>query len=295
MTGESRWRVATHSGPFHADDVFACALLRTFLAGEVELVRTRDPAVIARSDLVVDVGGQYDPARCRFDHHQRAYRGPLSSAGMVLGWLEQTGKLSPGLASQLRKEWVEYIDAVDNGRRQPHAGVPCIVTIVAALSEQAETGAELDARFVDAVAMCEGILRGLCANERRNREAGAAVLEAMRRAESAGSRILVFDRHHKWKRAYFERGGAHHPSDYVLFPDEEGCWRLLGIPAGDGSQHLKRPLPVEWAGLADAELARVVGVPGAKFCHKNGFVAVFASEAAARGAIARWHLDQPRA
>lgn len=63
-------------------------------------------------------------------------------------------------------------------------------------------------------------------------------------------------------------------------------------PADDGSTRVRRPLPIEWAGLVDDELSRVVGVPGAAFCHKNGFVAVFANEAAARAAIARWRLDQ---
>jgi uncharacterized UPF0160 family protein len=291
-SGAKTLRVVTHSGPFHADEAFACALLRIFLGQTLELVRTRDPAIISRADLVLDVGGEYDPRRGRFDHHQRTYHGPLSSAGMVLSWLEHTGKVASGFASQLRKDWVEYIDAVDNGRRQPTNGVPCIVTIVAALGEQAHAPDELDARFMDAVAMCEGILRGLCANERRNHEDSSAVEEAMRRAEAAGSRVLVFDRHYKWKRAYFQHGGAHHPSDYVLFPDEEGSWRLLGIPADDGSTRVRRPLPIEWAGLVDDELSRVVGVPGAEFCHKNRFVAVFANEAAARAAIARWRLDQ---
>jgi uncharacterized UPF0160 family protein len=285
-------RVVTHSGPFHADEVFACALLRTFLDQPVEVVRTRDAASIARADVAVDVSGEYDPDRCRFDHHQRAYSGRLSSAGMVLHWLEQTGKVGARLAAQLRKDWVDYIDAVDNGRRKPTSGVPCISTIVGALAEQADAADEFDARFMEAVAMCEGVLRGLSANERRNHEASYAVTEAMRRAEEMQSRVLTFDRHYKWKRTYFEHDGVNHPSDYVLFPDADGSWRLLGIPAEDGSERLKRPLPIEWAGLADEELAKVVGVPGAKFCHKNRFVAVFATEAAAREAIARWNLDQ---
>jgi uncharacterized UPF0160 family protein len=283
-------RVVTHSGPFHADEVFACALLRVFLGAEVELVRTRDPALIEAAEIAIDVGGEYDPRRGRFDHHQRSYQGPLSAAGMVLSWLEHTGKLPPSFAAQLRQDWVDYIDAVDNGRRVPGGGVPCISVIVSTLAEQAESLEDFDARFMDAVALCQGVLRGLWANERRNHEAAAAVLAAMRRAEAAGSRVLAFDRHYKWKRAYFEHGGADHPSDYVLFPDQDGSWRLLGIPADDGSFGLKRPLPAPWAGLVDDELSNVVGVPGAKFCHKNRFIAVFANEAAAQAAIAQWGL-----
>jgi len=285
-------RVATHSGPFHADEVFAVALLRVFGGADVELVRTRDAVLIARADVAVDVGGEYEPARGRFDHHQRTYHGPLSSAGMVLHWLEHSGKIAAGLAAQLRKDWVEYIDAVDNGRRSPGGGVPCLSTIVAVLAEQACSAADFDQRFLEAVGLCEGILRGLCAMDHRSREASSAVAAAMQRAQAEGSRILVFDRHYKWKRAYFEAGGAHHPSDFVLFPDEDGSWRVLGIPDDAGSLGLKRPLPAEWAGLADDELSRVIGVPGAKFCHRNRFIAVFETESAARAALARWRLDQ---
>jgi uncharacterized UPF0160 family protein len=288
----SLMRVVTHPGPFHADEVFAFALLRAFLGPELELTRTRDPALIAQADLAIDVGGEYDPERRRFDHHQRSYVGPLSSAGMVLRWLEHTGKVSARLAAQLRTDWVDYIDAVDNGRRNPGGGVPCLSIIISVLAEQANSPAEFDAHFLEAVALCEGLLRGLRAMEHRSEAASLAVAGAMRSAEATGSRILVFARHYKWKRAYFEHGGAHHPTDYVLFPDDDGSWRLLCIPDELSSLGLKRPLPAEWAGLVDDALSKVVGVDGAKFCHKNRFIAAFATEAAARAAIAQWGLDR---
>lgn len=145
--------------------------------------------------------------------------------------------------------------------------------------------------------------RGLCVCalarlSRSRRRAGAHARSRHRRASrpgapaAPGSRILALDRHHKWKRAYFEQGGVHHPTDYVLFPDDDGSRRLLAIPAENGSSCLKRALPAEWAGLVEDVLSRAVGVPGAAFCHKNRHVAVFASEAAARAASARWRLDQ---
>lgn len=34
-------------------------------------MRTRDPEKLASCDIVVDVGGEYDPQRHRYDHHQR--------------------------------------------------------------------------------------------------------------------------------------------------------------------------------------------------------------------------------
>ena len=49
-------KVVTHSGTFHADDVFAFAILREAL-GAFDFVRTRDMAEIEAADLVFDVGG----------------------------------------------------------------------------------------------------------------------------------------------------------------------------------------------------------------------------------------------
>ena len=66
--------VATHDGGFHADDIFAIAVLRQAL-GELEVVRTRDAEKQAAADLRVDVGGRSDAATGDFDHHQRGGAG----------------------------------------------------------------------------------------------------------------------------------------------------------------------------------------------------------------------------
>ena len=67
--------IGTHSGHFHADEALAVWMLREHLpeyAGS-PLVRTRDPARLAECHTVVDVGGEHDAARRRFDHHQRGF------------------------------------------------------------------------------------------------------------------------------------------------------------------------------------------------------------------------------
>src|SRR5690349_2932309 len=94
--------VATHDGPFHADDVMAFALVRTFYDSDAKVVRTRDPQKIAAAHIAVDVGTEYDPSRLRFDHHQSSYQGPFSAAGMVLDWLAQQGRMDAELAGSLR-------------------------------------------------------------------------------------------------------------------------------------------------------------------------------------------------
>ncbi|PHH67682.1 hypothetical protein CDD80_612 [Ophiocordyceps camponoti-rufipedis] len=83
--------IGTHNGHFHADEALAVHMLRMLPAyREASLVRTRDSARLAACDIVVDVGGEYDVGRRRFDHHQRSFdkvfpgrATKLSSAGLV--------------------------------------------------------------------------------------------------------------------------------------------------------------------------------------------------------------------
>lgn len=64
-------KIATHNGKFHADEVFAVSLLRRLdRFKDAEIIRTRDAELLKTADVVVDVGGQYDPLTHRYDHHQ---------------------------------------------------------------------------------------------------------------------------------------------------------------------------------------------------------------------------------
>jgi uncharacterized UPF0160 family protein len=279
--------IATHDGPFHADDVMAVALLRTFVDPAAELVRTRDPARIAKADLVVDVGGVYDPARGRFDHHQNSYQGAYSSAGMVLAWLTDARKLHPELAAQLASGIVDYLDHVDNGRVAPKPDVPCFPRIVDALNRPARNHAEFDGAFREAAAFAGAWLRGLVAEHDLVMEARARVKPAMDDAVARGSRILFLDAFLPWKPVYFANGGETHPTDYVLHPGTDGSWHVVAIPPKLGDFAQKSPLPAEWAGLTDERLEAVTGVKGSVFSHKNRFIAVFKTRDAALEAMRR--------
>ena len=66
--------IATHSGTFHADDVFGVGVLMGVFPSHT-LIRTRKQALIDTANYVVDVGGIWDAASGRFDHHQRGFEG----------------------------------------------------------------------------------------------------------------------------------------------------------------------------------------------------------------------------
>ncbi|XP_069133181.1 MYG1 exonuclease-like [Argopecten irradians] len=66
-------KIGTHNGSFHCDEVLACFLLRQLPQyKDAQIKRTRDPAVLDTCDIVVDVGGVFDPEKNKFDHHQRS-------------------------------------------------------------------------------------------------------------------------------------------------------------------------------------------------------------------------------
>jgi uncharacterized UPF0160 family protein len=123
-----------HSGHFHADEALAVYLLRllpTFSSSP--LIRTRDPTDLAKCHTVVDVGGEHDPSRNRFDHHQRGFNvtfpgrnTKLSAAGLVYLHLgraiiaQVTGLAEDKaetvvLHEQLYADLIEAFDANDNG------------------------------------------------------------------------------------------------------------------------------------------------------------------------------------
>lgn len=62
-----------------------------YKAISADLVRSRDPAILDKCDIVVDVGAVYDHEKKRYDHHQRGFEEvlglgfntKLSSAGLV--------------------------------------------------------------------------------------------------------------------------------------------------------------------------------------------------------------------
>jgi len=64
-------RIGTHDGRFHCDEALACTMLKNYTAKfkNATVIRSRDPKVWDECDILVDVGGKYDPPRL-LDHHQ---------------------------------------------------------------------------------------------------------------------------------------------------------------------------------------------------------------------------------
>jgi hypothetical protein len=101
-------QILTHPGSAHKDEFFACCLL--IAVHKVPIVR-REPSADDLNDpatIVVDVGGEHDPARMNFDHHQFPADAPpicaLSLVMMHLGIYED---------ARLFCEWLEPAEWFD--------------------------------------------------------------------------------------------------------------------------------------------------------------------------------------
>lgn len=100
--------ILTHPGGAHRDEFLACAVLAAIHG--CRIVR-REPGGEDLADpgvAVVDVGGEHDPARSNFDHHQFGVDGPLWCAlSLVL--------MDLGLYEDARAfcEWLETAERFD--------------------------------------------------------------------------------------------------------------------------------------------------------------------------------------
>ncbi|XP_035779764.1 MYG1 exonuclease-like [Anopheles albimanus] len=152
---EGRLKIGTHNGIFHCDELLACFMLQQLPQyATAQIVRSRDSKILDGCDIVVDVGGTFDRARHRYDHHQGSFNETLnslrpelnspwnirlSSAGLVYTYfgeevLREVVKRKLGLAldadclrAVYRKVYdgmICEVDAIDNGVPMFEGGEP---------------------------------------------------------------------------------------------------------------------------------------------------------------------------
>jgi uncharacterized UPF0160 family protein len=275
-------KVATHSGSFHADDVFAIAAL-ALLGEPVEVVRTRDAETMAACDVRIDVGFAFDPATGDFDHHQRGGAGERENgiryASFGLVWREYGARLCGGdevIAERVDRSLVQAVDANDTGQAVAAPvldGVrPMTVSgVIGSLNptwEEALTPEEERARFDEAIALAARVLEREIASATAQKRAVRLVTDAI--ASAADPRVIALDRDVPWKEVVV---GTAPDALFVAYPKRQG-WGLEAVPRVLGSFENRRDLPAAWAGLDGPELAALTGVEDALFCHAKRFLVV---------------------
>ena len=266
--------IVTHNGNFHADDVFSIAALKSIFPS-FELIRTRDLDIIAKADMVIDVGGEYDADTDRFDHHQRGGAGerengiPYSSFGLI--WQKYGLEICQGnqdVANAVDAGLVSTIDAIDCGHVEGiYKGISLSQTI-GMFNPTWQEDSHFDSCFDEAVDFALRVLTRFIASANGGISAKEIVAKAINDAEDP--RVIVLEKYTPWKRT------VHALSEealYVVYPSQTGQWRIQTVPVELGSFEDRKSLPKQWAGLSDQELKDVTGIDDAMFCHNGLFIA----------------------
>jgi uncharacterized UPF0160 family protein len=291
--------IVTHGGKFHADDAWAVAALH-ILHPEADLVRTREPAIIETADFVVDVGGIWDPATGRFDHHQKGFSGarqsgvPYASAGLV--WRDfgarcvrqlaetHTGRqISDDTAQQIAwaidADIVQYLDLSDVGAAKNAPGGYGLSAVISGYNpnwldeERLGYGEEADAYRLQQFRRAMAFLADVMANAVKYRVGAMLALEQVRKAEVLEGGRLLYLKNSALPWSSVVRKEMPDVLFVISHNLQEQRYMLHTVPASVDSFDARADLPAAWAGLRDADLAAVTGVPDAGFCHNGRFIA----------------------
>jgi len=297
--------IATHSGSFHADDVFGVGVLMGVFPSHT-LVRTRQNAAIAAADFAVDVGGLWDAATGRFDHHQRGFTGArpsqtvngversgvgYASAGLLWsaygadyvatvanqhGWPLNTQAIA-AVVQSIDASLVQYLDIVDTGQGDVAPGLFGLSSLLSQLNtnwmEEAGLGAQAKAqlqeeRFREAVAITRRFLDRAIVKQISQIRSRDTVRNAPRLLD--GRVLHLQEGGMPWTRVVVEEMPE---VLFVIYPDSDGNqYQIKTVPVQVDSFDSRLDLPASWAGLRDQELAAISGVEDSVFCHMNLFI-----------------------
>ncbi|XP_072521834.1 MYG1 exonuclease [Salminus brasiliensis] len=303
-------KIGTHNGTFHCDEVLACYFLRQLPEyKDAGIVRTRDPAELAKCDVVVDVGGVFDPKQHRYDHHQRTFvetfnslcpEKPwvtkLSSAGLVyvhfgrqmlshLTHLAQDSRQLEVLYDKLYENFIEEVDAVDNGISQCDGEARYAVsTTLSARVGHLNPRWNSDSQDTEESFQKAMALVGAEFQDRLDYYQNAwlparvvveAAVQARHQVDPSGEIVMLAQGGCPWKEHLFsleKELKVEIPIKFVLYPDQNGQWRVQCVPAGLNTFQNRLSLLEEWRGIRDDALSQLSGIPDCIFVHSSGFI-----------------------
>ena len=256
----------THSGKFHADDVFSAALL---LYLNPEIMITRGNRVPEDFDGIV-----FDIGRGQYDHHQKDSRireNGIPYAAFGLLW-EELGAdiLGEELAQKFDESFVQPLDNNDNTGEKNE-----LATLIGNFNPTWDAEGSNDEAFFQAVSVAGMILENKFERFRGNERADKRVEEIYAHHEQAvhdrekhrdDARILILPEFVPCQKFLSETEIA-----FVIFPSNRGGY-CIQPQKKEYSMNYKCSFPVEWLGLENEELVVATGLKSAGFCHKGGFL-----------------------
>lgn len=248
----------THSGKFHADDVFSSTLL-LYLNPEITI--TRGNKVPEDFDGIV-----FDIGRGKYDHHQKDSRireNGIPYAAFGLLWKDLGCEiLGDELAEKFDEAFVQPLDNNDNTGEKNE-----LASLIGSFNPSWDENGGTDEAFFRAVSVAGMILENKFARYLGNERADKRIEEVLETRDQTGdSRILVLPEFIPCQKRLSETEVA-----FVIFPSNRGGY-CIQPQKKEYSLNYKCSFPSEWLGLENEELQKETGLSSATFCHKGGFL-----------------------
>ena len=244
----------THAGKFHADDVFATALLQ-ILRPDIKI--TRGFTVPDDFDGIV-----YDIGFGMFDHHQepREYRAngvPYAAFGLL--WRV----LGPGLVGErqarlIDENFIQPLDLNDNTGEQNS-----LCDAIGFFNPVWDSKEDQDSCFFKAVAVAKQILENQIDSANAVNRADEKVQQAYRNSRDG---IVVLPCYLPWKNGLYKTDAL-----FVVYPSQRGGWSAQCV-TDHKTKKSKLPFPQSWAGQPQEVIEQKSGIPGISFCHASRFL-----------------------
>lgn len=291
MTDTPVITIATHDGNFHADEILAVAILTTLFPHH-NVIRTRDENVLEAMDIVVDVGGIYDPVLRRYDHHLSSppvdRNGHLfSSAGLVWlhygktylttigipkdAWVDkQYVDLLELVEKQIRIQWIYPVDRADNGVAQGPTPISELVGSMRPIDPE-KTRSRSNELFFEAVSMVSHVFKRSCFHA-ADHAINTAQYTATEKQLMYDDRVLVVNHSVKNYKSFKDT-----PLHFVVsmgkeYIDSDPYFIIRVIPSID-SPNYKTPFPQNLLGKRQSELEELTGISGITYVHHGGYMA----------------------
>lgn len=274
--------LVTHSGTFHADEVFATVILNYAL--------DYDKINLIRVDEVKDIDGKiiYDIGGGKYDHHQLGGNGErddgIGYASFGLIWKDYGKKSLKKLGisddvideefNLIDKKLIEGIDAIDNGKltveSNPRIEVKTISDLISIFNSKWDEDKRQDDCFIEAVSFANTIFLKVVRSIDAKIKARCYIEDAI---DKSKDRILVLDKFMSWKEWLLNSKNSKAKKIlYVVYPSSRGGYNAYAVPKKLGSFENRKPFPKEWSGLRGNGLSSVTGVKSATFCHNECFI-----------------------
>lgn len=251
----------THAGVFHADDVFATALLR-LIDPAFPIIRGYDPHGVDPAEgtaLIYDIGeGQFDHHQS--DHEIRPSGVPYASFGLLWRELYPQLGLNEKQGKHMDNVFVSIIDLTDNTNK-----TDTISSLIAGLNPKwdNQTVYEFDSQFWKAVDIATPLLWGQINQELANARAAEAVLDIYKEKPDVVITLPQYIPYNILARTQVYA---------VIYPSPRGGWAVAAVKDTHGRHKWLFPEELRMGNAAQGLL------PGLQFCHTAGFMAVFDTE-----------------